>query len=122
MFSANLIYARFLVLKFTEPEPMKAFVVGDRDIVLGFQLVGIQGIAVSSREEALDALRTAEKMTDVKIVFITEDFSTQIHDEITSLRHRPGAQLIIDLPGSSGAAVESYSMQKLLQKMLRTRV
>ncbi len=101
---------------------MKAFIIGDKDVVVGFQLVGIQGAPVSNREEALNALRTAEQKKDVKLVFITEDFSSQIYDEIASLRRRPGAPLIVDVPGSTGATGELYSMQKLLQKMLRTRM
>lgn len=101
---------------------MKAFVVGDKDVVLGLQLVGIEGIPVSSKKEASEALRKAVTMTDVKIVFITEDFSTLIYDEITSLRSQSGGPLIVEMPGRSGGTGELYSAQKLLQKMLRTRV
>jgi vacuolar-type H+-ATPase subunit F/Vma7 len=101
---------------------MKAYVVGDKDVVLGFQLVGIKGIPVSSREEALQALRTAANMVDVKVVFITEDFSALIYDEITALRSQTGAPLIVEMPGRLGVTGELYSVQKLLQKMTRTRV
>ncbi|MBQ3686683.1 MAG: ATPase V, partial [Treponema sp.] len=34
---------------------MEYFVIGEREIVLGFMLVGVSGAAVSNREEALDA-------------------------------------------------------------------
>jgi vacuolar-type H+-ATPase subunit F/Vma7 len=101
---------------------MKAFVVGDKDVVLGFQLVGIRGTAVSSREEASEALRTATNMLDVKIVFITEDFSALIYDEINALRSHLGAPLIVEMPGRFGVSSELYSTQKLLQRMLRARV
>lgn len=101
---------------------MRAFVVGDKDVVLGFELAGIKGAAVSSREEASEALKTAANMADIKIVFVTEDFSTQIYDEITALRSQPNAPLIVEMPGRSGATGELYSTQKLLQNMLKIRV
>ncbi len=101
---------------------MKALVIGDKDVVLGFQLVGIKGMAVSNKEEAVDALKTAVDIDDIRIIFITEDFSTQIYDEIASLRHKLGAPLIVDIPSRSGIPGESLSTQKLLQKMMRSRV
>lgn len=101
---------------------MKAFIIGDKDVVLGFQLVGIKGVAVSSKEEASKALRAAANMTNVKIVFITEDFSTQICDEITALRSQPVAPFIVEVPGRRGVTGELCSTQNLLEKMLRARV
>lgn len=101
---------------------MKAFIIGEKDVVLGFQLAGVEGSMVSSKEEASEALKKAFGMRDIGIVFITEDFSTQIYDEITRLRSQPNMPFIVEVPGRSGGTGELYSTQKLLQKMLRMRV
>lgn len=77
---------------------------------------------MSSKEEASEALKKAANTVDVKIVFITEDVSSLIYDEITALRSQADAPLIVEMPGRGGMATELYSTQRLLQKMLKTRV
>ena len=36
---------------------MEYFVIGERELILGFMLAGVKGKAVSNRQEALDAFK-----------------------------------------------------------------
>jgi len=51
---------------------MRYFVIGDEDAVLGFGLVGVQGQAASTPEEAQRAFGLALQDKEVGIVIITE--------------------------------------------------
>jgi vacuolar-type H+-ATPase subunit F/Vma7 len=83
---------------------MHAFVIGDRDIVTAFSLVGIKGVVVSSVDEAGHALSRAVKSIDVAIIIISEEFSTKMKDEIDKLRLSRIAPLIVEMPESLGHA------------------
>jgi len=100
----------------------KAYMIGDKDLILGFQLAGIKGVSVSNRNEALNALKQAVNMKDIKIIFVSEEFSAQIHDEIDKIRSSSGAPLIVEMPRGSELPGESSSTQKLMQRILRIRV
>jgi vacuolar-type H+-ATPase subunit F/Vma7 len=81
---------------------MHAFVIGDRDIVTAFSLVGIKGVVVSSVDEAWHALSRAVKGIDVAIIIVSEEFSTKMRDEIDKLRLSRIAPLIVEIPGNLG--------------------
>ncbi|MBQ3670542.1 MAG: V-type ATP synthase subunit F [Treponema sp.] len=90
---------------------MEYFVIGEREIVLGFNLVGVKGAIATSRNEALDAfLRltghggTVSVPVDErpKILILTEEVSAMLEDEV--LDWQKGAQypLIVEIPGIHG--------------------
>ena len=81
---------------------MQAFVIGDRDMVIGFQLVGVRGVAVSSVDEAWRALSKAVENMEIGIVIISEEFSTRMRDKIDELRLSRTIPLIVEIPGRLG--------------------
>jgi len=81
---------------------MQAFVIGDRDMVIGFQLVGVRGVAVSSVDEARRALSKAVENMEIGIVIISEEFSTRMRDKIDELRLSRTIPLIVEIPGRLG--------------------
>jgi len=101
---------------------MKAYVIGDKDTVLGFQLIGIPGISVSNGNEAFEALKRTINLEGAKIVFISEDLSTQIQDEINTFRAKNEGLIIVEIPSRFGIKGELPSVQKLIGKILKIRV
>jgi vacuolar-type H+-ATPase subunit F/Vma7 len=81
---------------------MRATVIGDSDMVTGFQLVGINGVKVSSIDEAQHTLLKAVEDIDVAVVIIGEDFSNRMRNTIDEIRLNQIAPLIIELPGPHG--------------------
>ena len=91
---------------------MEYYVIGEREIVLGFMLVGVKGKAVSNRQEALDsflemtgqsgkisALKNSDKP---KILILTEDVSDMLKNEVSAWQMGGHAPLIVEIPGLSG--------------------
>jgi len=101
---------------------MEGYFIGDKDLVLGFRLVGIKGKDVSNKEECLKVLKEVINEGDAKIVFVGEDLSTQIQDELDAIRSRRKDSLIVEVPGRIKIKGELPTVRKLLQNVLRIRV
>ena len=63
---------------------MEYFVIGERELILGFMLAGVKGKAVSNRQEALD------------------DIADMLSKEIQSCQMHGKAPLIVEIPGLQG--------------------
>lgn len=89
---------------------MEYFVIGERELILGFMLAGVKGKAVSNRQEALDAFNKATgqnssvgSVGDIpKVLILTEDIADMLSKEIQSWQLHGKAPLIVEIPGLQG--------------------
>lgn len=91
---------------------MEYFVIGERELVLGFMLAGVRGRPVSNRQDALDAFNlvtaqvssvTASAEQDrPKVLILTEDVADMLAPEIQAWQMRGATPLIVEIPGLSG--------------------
>lgn len=65
----------------------KIALVGDKDSIIGFQLLGISIFPVNSKEETINILNELIK-EKYAVVFITEDIASKIFDEIVELQKK----------------------------------
>lgn len=87
---------------------LKYFVIGEREIVLAFRLVGVMGRVAETREKVLDAFMGATGQGDVpaeeglKVLILTENAASLIEEE--ELIWQKGGQypLIVEVPGLEG--------------------
>ena len=107
---------------------MDYFVIGEREIVLGFMLVGVKGCVIHNRQEALDSFR---KMTGQsaalsspvssdrpKVLILTEDVSDMLGKEVLDWQKGGKAPLIVEVPGLDG----HLSGRKTLTEAIREAV
>ena len=100
---------------------MYALVIGDYDVVTGFQLVGIKGVVVSTIDEARHTLLKAVEDVDVALIIVSEDFSTKMRDIIDDLRLNRIAPLIVEIPGRSGPSGE-IDMSNIVREAIGVKV
>lgn len=92
---------------------MEYYVIGERELVLAFALVGVAGTAVANREEALEAFNrvtggdgssvtTAVTAGRPKILILTEDVTLMIEEEVLQWQMGAGYPLIVEIPGLHG--------------------
>ncbi|MCR5763656.1 MAG: V-type ATP synthase subunit F [Treponema sp.] len=91
---------------------MEYFVIGERELVLGFMLVGVKGCSVSNRQEALDSFfrvtgqdNSVSRMSAEdrpKVLILTEDVADMLSDEIKDWQMKGNAPLIVEIPGLQG--------------------
>jgi V/A-type H+-transporting ATPase subunit F len=95
---------------------MKFFVIGDRQTVLGFRLVGVEGKVAVEREEALSALEEAVARRDIGIVLITEAVAGKVRDEVEARLYGLGFPLLLEIPDASGPSPERPEIKDVVRK------
>jgi len=102
---------------------MLGYVIGDNDMITGFMLVGVEGIEVTSVDQALQALNEALARSDLAIIIISEEYSTspQLRETIDKVRSERRNPLIVEVPGSRGKPSE-IRMSDLISKSLGVRL
>ncbi len=81
---------------------MQFYVLGDEEIVTGFRFVGVQGTAVYSKAEALEAFRRATEGGEVMVLILTEQVSALIPEEVMDWQFNGSYPLIVEIPGIDG--------------------
>ncbi len=94
-------------------------VVGDKDSIWGFKALGMEIHAVSSPDEALEALR-ALSTPEYGAVFITENYAQQLSREIDELEEfislYPSIVIIPSHHGSKGLGMQK--VKSVVEKAL----
>ena len=72
--------------------------IGNRDLVVGFRMVGVASAEVTNTQEADAALSQAIANTEVAIIIIGEDFSIKLRERIQKHRLEKISPLILEMP------------------------
>ncbi len=97
---------------------MTFFVIGDRETVLGFRLVGVEGRVAEERDAALAALEDTVLRSDVGVVLLTEKVAAQIRDEVDSRLYGFGFPLILEIPDSTGPDPDRLKIEDVVRKAI----
>lgn len=81
---------------------MEFFVLGEEEIIIGFNLVGIQGRVVGSREAALEEFAFAVKLPGLKVLIMTEETANLLEDKVAEWNMAGGFPLLVEIPGLQG--------------------
>jgi V/A-type H+/Na+-transporting ATPase subunit F len=96
---------------------MRYFVIGDEDTVLGFSLVGTQGMVATNIPEAQAALEKALEHKEYGIIIITEDVADMIRVQVDRYLFSETFPLIVEIPNrfSEGG---SKDLKKLVNEAI----
>ena len=84
---------------------MKSFLISDnKDTWVGMKLAGINGVIVHTREEILNALKSAMKNEENGILIMTEKAVDQVREEVMELKLTCKKPLIIEIPDRHGSS------------------
>ncbi len=100
---------------------MLGFVIGDRNMVLGFRLVGVEGKEVNSADAAEQALDEAMLNSEIAVVMISQQFSSELRNHIDDIRKERVSPIIMEIPGSAGSQKE-IQLSELLSKSIGIKV
>jgi len=81
---------------------MKYFIIGDEDAVLGFGLVGIQGLKAENPQEAEVAFKTALEDRNIGIIIIESKIADMIRQIVDKYIFTEQFPLIVEVPGRAG--------------------
>jgi len=83
---------------------MALFVLASAEVVAAFALGGLPGQAVSSRRDALAAMKKARERRNLRLLVIEESTAGSVRDEIDRWKLDPRAPLVVEVPGFGGPA------------------
>ena len=107
---------------------MEYFVIGERELVLGFKLVGVDGAIAVNRTEALDAFNRVTGMGDVpvperpKVLILTEEVSSLLDDEVVAWQKKATYPLIVEIPGINGHLEGKKSLTDAIREAVGIQV
>jgi len=101
---------------------MKILVIGNQEAVLGFSLVGVHGMAVSTTSEADQALDEALSANDIGIVLVTEDVAELIEGRMDQLKLRSTVPLVVEIPGPEGVRPDRPSLNEMVLSAIGVRL
>lgn len=92
---------------------MDYFVIGERELVLAFALVGVQGASALNRTEALDAFNMATGKGSAilgapvtektpRVLIITEEVALFLEEEVINWQKKGAYPLIVEIPSLKG--------------------
>ncbi len=94
----------------------KLAIIGSGDAVLGFKAVGIDAIAVKTKEEAQNKVKEVYDSENYATLFITEDWADQIEELLDSLPPKalPAIVAVPSQAGSTGAGLAN--LKKIVEQ------
>ena len=95
---------------------MKIFTVGSKSFVTSFQLAGIPGIISETSDNALTEITKLTDDSDVGLVLVSDDITSSINDELTTLRAQKST-LVFALP-AVGSEKTEVDYRVMLKKIL----
>lgn len=95
---------------------MKSFLISDnRDTWVGLRLVGIDGVIVKDRDNALKEMREVVRNQDIGILILTEKIVDMIRDEYLEYKLKSKTPLIIEIPDRHGSIREYNAIKDYIR-------
>jgi V/A-type H+-transporting ATPase subunit F len=97
---------------------MKVLVIGHPDAVLGFSLSGVNGEAVTTAEEANQALDRALASKEVGIILVTQDIARLNQARMNNLKLHSTIPLVVEIPSPEGVSPDEPSLSEVVLRAI----
>jgi V/A-type H+-transporting ATPase subunit F len=97
---------------------VRYFIIGDEDAVLGFGMVGVEGRAVETADQAEEAFKTVLKDHSVGIIIITEKSADLIRELVDTYLFSEQFPLIVEIPGREGRDPDRPSLREMVNEAI----
>src|SRR5690554_4645888 len=95
---------------------MRSFLISDnRDTYVGLRLVGIDGVIVEDRDNALKELKSAVQNQDIGILILTEKIVDMVREEYLEYKIKSKTPLIIEIPDREGTIREHNAIKNYIR-------
>jgi V/A-type H+/Na+-transporting ATPase subunit F len=94
---------------------MRTYVIGNEDCVLGFSLVGVEGIIVRDAAELKNALNACHNDKTIGLLLVTADVAIWAREQVDALKVGSLSPLIVEIPGEVEGTTYP-SLQEFVQR------
>jgi len=82
---------------------MKAYCIGSEQVVKGFALIGVEGVAPADEAAVGAAVEAALNTPDVGLLLVTDRLAAVVHEKLTDWSFSHRQPLILEIPDERGA-------------------
>ncbi len=97
---------------------MKVLVIGHPEAVLGFSLAGVAGQAVTTAEEANQALDHALGVKDIGIILVTQDIARLIQARMDQLKLHSTVPLVVEILSPEGVQQGEPTLSEIVLRAI----
>ena len=97
---------------------MKVLVIGHPEAVLGFSLAGVAGHAVTTAEEANQALDHALGVKDIGIILVTQDIARLIQARMDQLKLHSTVPLVVEILSPEGVQQGEPTLSEIVLRAI----
>jgi V/A-type H+-transporting ATPase subunit F len=97
---------------------MKVLVIGHPAAVLGFSLAGVAGQAVTTAEEADQALDHALEAKDIGIILVTQDIARLIQARMNQLKLHSTVPLVVEILSPEGVRLGEPTLSEIVLRAI----
>jgi V/A-type H+-transporting ATPase subunit F len=90
---------------------LRVVAVGSKIFVNAFRLLGAEGVEVSGPREMLEALRRLIEDRSVGLILLSDDFASEVAQELAVIKGKYAVPLIYELPSPGGEPRELDYME-----------
>jgi V/A-type H+-transporting ATPase subunit F len=101
---------------------MKVLIIGHPQAVLGFSLVGVQGIVATTVAEVNEAVDKVLDTPDVGIVLVTEDAARLIGAKMDQLRLRSTIPLVVEIPSPGSNHLNRPTLNEIVFRAIGVKI
>lgn len=110
---------------------MKFYIIGSREIVLAFKLIGVEGTVAETRSSVLDAFNRVTGKGGVvnvptselpQVLILTEEAASQIEEEEIQWQKKGKFPLIVEIPGLNGHIEGRKSLSESIREAIGVEV
>jgi len=97
---------------------MKVLVIGHPEAVLGFSLAGVTGQAVTTADEANQALDHALGVKDIGIILVTQDIARLIQARMDQLKLHSTVPLVVEILSPEGVQQGEPTLSEIVLRAI----
>ncbi len=110
---------------------MKFYIIGSREIVLAFKLIGVEGTVAENRNAVLSAFNRVTGKGGVanvptqelpQVLILTEEAASQIEEEEIQWQKKGKFPLIVEIPGLNGHIEGRKSLSESIREAIGIEV
>ncbi len=101
---------------------MKVMIIGHPEAVLGFSLVGVQGLVATTADEVNEALDKACDIPQVGIILVTGDVAGLIRARMDQLRLHSTIPLVVEIPGPGADQSKRPSLSEVVFRAIGIKI
>jgi len=99
----------------------RVFVIGDRDTVLGFSLIGIRGFATDNASDATKKINDLSQDPDTGLILITAGLANKMRETLLTLKQTGRLPVVLEI-SDSRTKPERVMTKEMLLRTLGVRV